>query len=97
MVWNKRRYTWYYNNIQSHLFDVGARLWFLPLGGEAAVRRSLVAAAGLQGDGRVLDLCCGTGGTTFIIRECLGAAADVTGIDLSLGQLRRAVRRHGSE
>jgi ubiquinone/menaquinone biosynthesis C-methylase UbiE len=94
MIWNKRRYTWYYNNIQSHVFDVGARVWFLPLGGERAVRRSLVAAIGLQSGGKVLDMCCGTGGTTFVIRKSLGTLADVTGIDLSLGQLRRAVRRN---
>jgi ubiquinone/menaquinone biosynthesis C-methylase UbiE len=89
-----RRYRWFYDHILSRGYDAGVRVWFFPFGGEAAVRRSLVAAIGLSPGGRVLDLCCGTGGTTHVLRDAVGAGSDVYVVDLSLGQLRRAVSRN---
>jgi ubiquinone/menaquinone biosynthesis C-methylase UbiE len=83
-----RRYRWYYDNIQSRVYNIGARWWFLPFGGERRVRQSMISAIGLGRQDRVLDMCCGTGGATFVMRGLLGADTEVFGIDLSVGQLR---------
>jgi demethylmenaquinone methyltransferase/2-methoxy-6-polyprenyl-1,4-benzoquinol methylase len=98
MTWSRPHYTWYYDHIQSRVYDAGAKCWFLPLGGEAKVRRALIDAVGLGPGTKILDMCCGTGGATYVARERVGRYSTVVGVDLSRGQLRRAAhrRRHSN-
>jgi ubiquinone/menaquinone biosynthesis C-methylase UbiE len=73
--------------------------WALPLydplvkllGGEAA-RRTLVEQAALQPGHRVLDLGCGTGGLTLLIKR-LHPHVDVVGLDPDPQALARARRK----
>jgi SAM-dependent methyltransferase len=53
----------------------------------------LVAAASTRGARRVLDIGCGTGGTTLALARQLGAAVSCTGIDISEPMLALAESR----
>ncbi|MDR8393292.1 class I SAM-dependent methyltransferase [Aliifodinibius sp. S!AR15-10] len=50
----------------------------------------LLRAANLKAGEKVLDISCGTGLVTFPIAEAVGAAGQVTGIDLSEEMIKKA-------
>ncbi|KPK68216.1 hypothetical protein AMJ82_08820 [candidate division TA06 bacterium SM23_40] len=83
-------YVRYYDDIASRRYDLLAKLWFIPQGGQGRARRALVDVIELKRGDRILDMCCGTGGATFVIAEKLGEKSKITGIDLSGGQIRVA-------
>lgn len=49
---------------------------------------------GAPADGRILDLCCGTGLSTKALRECY-PQAQITAVDISTGMLATARRKPG--
>ncbi|MFB6154195.1 MAG: class I SAM-dependent methyltransferase [Halodesulfurarchaeum sp.] len=57
------------------------------------LRRRAVEALELDGDERVLEVGCGTGGNLPVLDRHLGADGHYVGIDLSDGMLRRAASR----
>jgi ubiquinone/menaquinone biosynthesis C-methylase UbiE len=65
------------------LFD---RLLFLPPG----LRRRAAARLKLKQGDRVLEIGCGTGRNFPFLREAVGPAGEIYGVDLSRGMLRRA-------
>jgi ubiquinone/menaquinone biosynthesis C-methylase UbiE len=65
------------------LFD---RVFFLPRDS----RRKAVERLGLIGGDKVLDIGCGTGRSLAYLREAVGPAGRVYGIDISRGMLRHA-------
>lgn len=65
----------------------------LPFGGETRMRRRLVEPVSFAQGERILEMCCGTGGTTFFISEKAGNTCEITGVDISSGQLRYAKKR----
>ncbi len=87
-------YKWFYNNVHSRYYNLLMTWCFLPFGGEAKVRRAMLEELPLQPADRILDMCCGTGNTTFAIAEMLGPQATVKAIDLSDGQIGVATRRN---
>lgn len=94
MTVNRRLYRWFYDHVHCHYYDLMAKWCCLPLGGEDKVRRSLIDMADLQEGDNVLDMCCGTGNTTFIMARKVGEHARVMAIDLSAGQIRIARRKN---
>jgi len=92
--WSTRTYTWFYDQVQSRYYDLLVKWCFLPLGGERKVRRALAEEVELRPGDRILDMGCGTGGTTFALAAKAGPRATVKGIDLSRGQIRRARRKN---
>ena len=93
MALNKKSYTWFYDNIQSHYYNLAMKWCFFPFGGERRCRQKLIDPIGFEPEDRILDMCCGTGGATFAIARKAGAQARITGMDLSWGQLKNAGRR----
>jgi demethylmenaquinone methyltransferase/2-methoxy-6-polyprenyl-1,4-benzoquinol methylase len=67
---------------------------FLPFGGEEKFRKELIAHINLCPGDKILDMCCGTGGVTFIVAQQAGENSQVIGVDLSSGQLEIARRRN---
>lgn len=65
----------------------------LPFGGEAKFRRTVIAPVSFNENEKILDMCCGTGGATFYISEKAGETCEITGVDISTGQLKRAYKR----
>ncbi|MEM7426629.1 MAG: methyltransferase domain-containing protein [Pseudomonadota bacterium] len=63
-------------NIQADLFRKDARAMLAGLGGGAGLR--------------VLDLCCGIGGTTDVLSEWVGEGGSVVGADLDTAKLDEA-------
>lgn len=57
----------------------------------------LVAAARVSGAGRVLDVGCGSGGTTLAVARVLGAGGRCTGVDISAPMIAAARTRAGCE
>ena len=94
MTSNRKLYTWFYDNIQSRYYNLLLKWCFLPLGGELKVRREMLDGVALQPGERILDMCCGTGNTTFVIAERVGSQAEIKAIDLSSGQIRVAKKRN---
>jgi ubiquinone/menaquinone biosynthesis C-methylase UbiE len=93
MTLNKKSYTWFYDNIQSHYYNLAMKWCFLPFGGERRCRQRLIGPISFEPEDKILDMCCGTGGATFAIAERAGAEAEITGMDLSRGQIRIAQKR----
>jgi ubiquinone/menaquinone biosynthesis C-methylase UbiE len=76
----------------SPLYDLIVWWGFLPLGGEAACRRTFVDWLRLGPGMQVASLCCGTGSMErAILAEAPGV--EITGVDLGTGQLARARKR----
>ena len=65
------------------LFD---HLLFLP----PDLRRRAAARLNLKQGDRVLEIGCGTGRNFPFLREAVGPAGEIYGVDLSRGMLRRA-------
>lgn len=93
MTPRRKRMKWFYDRIQSRIYDIGMKWCFLPLGGERRCRGGLLSGIDFSPGERILDLCCGTGGATTSILRRAGAGSRITGLDLSSGQLRAARRR----
>jgi len=89
--------------------DEQAKLWNGPAGNAwvdvqqtldrlfAPLEKLLIETSCATGPSRVLDVGCGTGGTTLAIARKLGAAAECTGIDISQPMIAAARHRAGSE
>lgn len=91
---DKKYYKWFYNNIHSRYYNF-LMLWcFFPFGGEKKVRNELISTINLNNKNKILDICCGTGNTTFAIAEKIKDSATITGIDLSEGQIKIAKRKN---
>lgn len=94
MAPNRRLYRWLYDSIHCHYYDLLTKWCFLPLGGEDEVRRRLIDIIDLQEGDNILDMCCGTGNTAFIMARKVGEHARVKAIDLSAGQIRIAKKKN---
>ncbi len=90
IVFNRKSYMWFYDNIHCHYYNILMKWCFLPFGGERRCRHVLIEPVTFGSADRILDMCCGTGGATFAIAEKAGEEADTIGIDVSWGQLRIA-------
>lgn len=89
--------------------DEQARLWNGPAGNAwvdaqqtldrlfEPLEKLLVEATCATGATRVLDVGCGTGGTTLAIARKLGAGAECTGIDISQPMIAAARNRAGRD
>jgi ubiquinone/menaquinone biosynthesis C-methylase UbiE len=97
MVWSRKSYKWYYDNIQSRKYDFLAKIWFLPFGGEGRFREDLINHIQFSPKEKILDMCCGTGGVTFVIDRKAGKESEIIGIDLSSGQIEKAKKKNKSE
>ncbi len=91
---DRRLYRWFYDNIGSRYYNAMITWCFLPFGGESRVRRELLSVVPLRPGKKILDMCCGTGGTTFAIAEQMGSESTIIGVDLSSGQIRMAKKRN---
>ncbi len=61
------------------------------------LRKFFIKTAELTGDCNVLDICCGTGSTTYYISEKLdGTGGIVVGADFSFGMVKKAVKKCNS-
>jgi len=89
----KRAYRWFYDHVQCRYYDLLIRWCFLPFGGEKQLRTRLLQPISLCRDDAILDIGCGTGSATFALAEKAGDEAEIVGLDLSIGQLRRARAR----
>lgn len=63
---------------------------FFPFGGEKKVRNALISTVEFNEHDKILDMCCGTGNTTFAIAKKAKDSASISGIDLSNGQIKIA-------
>lgn len=91
---DKKYYKWFYDNIHSHYYNL-LMLWcFFPFGGEKKVRNELISMIDFKKNDKILDMCCGTGNTTFAIAEKAKDSAYISGIDLSDGQIRIAKNKN---
>ena len=89
--------------------DEQARLWNGPAGNAwvdaqqtldrlfEPLEKLLVETSCATGASRVLDVGCGTGGTTLAIARKLGAGAECTGIDISQPMIAAARNRAGRD
>ena len=89
-VSRRRRYVWFYDHVHSRYYQLAMKWCFLPLGGERKVRQELLRGVDFHPCDRILDMCCGTGNTTFVLAEMVGGQAAIKGIDLSRGMIDRA-------
>jgi demethylmenaquinone methyltransferase/2-methoxy-6-polyprenyl-1,4-benzoquinol methylase len=90
MALDRKDYIAFYDRILSRVYDLLLKWLFLPFGGERRVRKQLLEPVSFGAGDRILDMCCGTGTATLAIAERAGSEAKVVGLDLSLGQIRRA-------
>jgi ubiquinone/menaquinone biosynthesis C-methylase UbiE len=67
---------------------------FFPFGGEQNVRNQLISEIVFNKDDKILEMCCGSGNTTFIIAKRVSNNAIIKGIDLSEGQIKNAKRKN---
>lgn len=86
-------YKWWYDHIQSTFYNPLIKWLTIPFGGEANFRRVVITPISFNKNEKILDMCCGTGGATFYISEKAGETCEITGIDISTGQLKRACKR----
>jgi demethylmenaquinone methyltransferase/2-methoxy-6-polyprenyl-1,4-benzoquinol methylase len=93
MTLSRRAYKWFYDHVHSRYYNILIKYCFLPFGGEARCRAELLAPVEFAPGEKILDLCCGTGGATCAILKQAGDDSHITGLDLSVGQLRVATRR----
>ncbi|MBM3702495.1 MAG: methyltransferase domain-containing protein [Actinobacteria bacterium] len=83
-------YKWFYDNIHSHYYNLLMKWCFFPFGGEYNLRSKLLSEIYFNKDDKILDMCCGTGNTTFVIAEKINNNTLIKGINLSDGQIRIA-------
>ena len=89
-----RMYSWWYDHIECHGYDLLIAWFALPFGGERRMRRDLIETIRFEPGERILDLCCGTGGATFVVAERAPRDAQIVGLDLSVGQVRIARKKN---
>lgn len=83
----------YYRNEFNRLalvYDLGVRMTFRAIGGEAAFRHAIAGALDVQPGHRVLDVGCGTGTLLKLLSAQAGPGGRLTGVDLSEGMLEVA-------
>jgi ubiquinone/menaquinone biosynthesis C-methylase UbiE len=90
MIWSKKNYKWYYDNIQSKKYDVLTKIWFLPFGGENKFRTDMISDIIFLPKENILDMCCGSGNVTFVVAKKIDKESNIIGIDLSTGQIKAA-------
>ena len=90
---NRGLYKWWYDHIGSRFYNLLMKWISLPFGGEATLRKAMIKPVSFENGERILDMGCGTGGATVFISKKAGSACEITGIDLSSGQLHRARKR----
>jgi ubiquinone/menaquinone biosynthesis C-methylase UbiE len=91
---NRNLHRWFYDYIHSRYYNLLMKWCFLPFGGEQWVRREMLGVVDLRPGDRILDMCCGTGNTTFAIAKRVGEVSKIKAIDLSSGQIRIAKRQN---
>jgi ubiquinone/menaquinone biosynthesis C-methylase UbiE len=91
---DRKTYKWLYDNILCHQYDILLKWLLFPFGGEKKFRQEMMAPIKFLPKERILDICCGTGGSTFVIKEKVGEDAEIIGLDLSLGQIKVAKRKN---
>lgn len=79
----------------SPLYDLVVWWGFIPLGGEAAVRREFTRWIDLEPGLEIASLCCGTGSMERAMLEA-APGLRITGVDLGRGQIARARRKDRS-
>ena len=94
MTLDRKRYRWFYDRIHSRYYNLAMKWCFLPLGGEERVRRTLLAGIDFQPEEQILDMCCGTGNTTFVIAKMMRERSVIKGTDLSRGMIENARKRN---
>jgi ubiquinone/menaquinone biosynthesis C-methylase UbiE len=87
---SRKTYKWFYDQIGSRYYDLLMKWCFFPLGGESKCRDDLIAHVDFLSQEKILDMCCGTGGTTFAIARKAPPDCKIIGMDLSSGQIRVA-------
>ncbi len=93
MLPSRHRYKWFYDHVHSRYYNLLVKWCFLPFGGERTCRGKLLGPVELSTNDKILDLCCGTGGSTSAILRKAARSCRIVGLDLSIGQLRIA-RQH---
>ena len=78
MTKDRKWYKWFYDNIQSHYYNLLIKWCFLPFGGEEKCRRELIASVNFLPEDKILDMCCGTGGVTFTIAKKAGKGSRIS-------------------
>ena len=67
---------------------------YLPFDGEKKCREKLFEGVEFGTNEKILDMCCGTGGTAFLIAEKSDDGCEIIGINLSSGQLSKAKKKN---
>ena len=93
MPLDRKRYIRLYDRVLSRVYDLLMKWWLAPFGGEGRVRKQLLEPVSFGAKDHILDLCCGTGNATLAIAKEAGHSAEVVGLDLSLGQIRRGTAK----
>jgi demethylmenaquinone methyltransferase/2-methoxy-6-polyprenyl-1,4-benzoquinol methylase len=78
----------------SKYYDPYLRFALFPFGGEENFRDTLMDKVIFDDCEKILDLCCGTGGSTFAIRKKIGEQGSITGMDLSTGRINIAQKKN---
>ncbi len=73
--------------------DIPLFLTALPFGGEKRCREKLIENLDLQKGHRAIDISCGTGTSTTLIKRKVGASGKAVGIDFAEEMIRRAKRK----
>ncbi|MEW5939370.1 MAG: methyltransferase domain-containing protein [Chloroflexota bacterium] len=94
LVWSRKNYKWFYDHIHRHYYALLVKWCFLPFGGEDKVRKELIAHVDFSPREKILDMCCGIGGATFVIAGKAGKDSEIVGMDLSSGQIAIAQKNN---
>jgi len=86
-------YKWSYEYLFSRFYDLTIKWLLIPFGGEAKTRRTIINPVSFNGYETILEMCCGTGGSTVFIAEKTKDNNKIVAIDLSSEQLKRAKRK----
>ncbi|MEW5831088.1 MAG: methyltransferase domain-containing protein [Chloroflexota bacterium] len=87
MAWSGKNYKWFYDHIHSRYYALLVKWCFRPFGGEDRVRKELIARIDFSSREKILDMCCGIGGVTFVMAGKAGKDSEIVGMDLSSGQI----------
>jgi demethylmenaquinone methyltransferase/2-methoxy-6-polyprenyl-1,4-benzoquinol methylase len=90
----RRGYIWFYDNIQSIYYDLLMKWCYLPFGGEFRIRNEMISEIEFFENEKILDMCSGTGGTTFTIARKATDSCHIIGMDISGGQLEKAIKKN---
>jgi len=90
MSLEKKLYKRERKQISSFLYDWYNQCMLFPFSGEDAFPQKMTEMAPCSPNDTILDMCCGTGNSTFAIRKNVGINAKIIGVDLSRGRIKRA-------